>query len=200
MKKKILILIFALGAVALVLSACGGTPNRTYYEGMEEWERAVREVEEATRDLPAVDPTGTPSEREVMDEWDEAMELADAWGGIAADYEMREYEDMRSLSVPGGFPSFLIYGNGKVSYVRDDSTDTRVNISIGIKTPDDLEEVENFYVDQIEGAGWKVESQSARSDSYIITATHENERVTVNISTHMYTSLVDINMSYSDRL
>lgn len=199
MKKKILIPVFILGIAALVLTACGAARSPE----VKEWERAVMEAEEAMRDLPdfsAVDPTRTPSERDVMDEWDEVMDLADAWGGVAAQYEMREYEDMRSLSLPRALPSMFAYDNSKVSYSRDNSTDRRVSLNVDMRTPDDFEDVENYYIDQLERAGWRFESETARSDSYSVTAVHENERVTVRVSGQMYSPIVDIRITYSKDL
>lgn len=203
MKKKSLILVFMLGTAILVLTACGG-PRQPH---VSELDRALRDVEKMIpQDLPpppTAEPTRTPSEATPTD-WDESMRAAEElaeWGaGWAAQYEMREYEELRSLSLPRSFPSFLNYADGKVSSVRDTSSDTRVSINVDIRTPDDFDDVRDFYIDQVEKANWKIESQSARADYHSIVATNENERVNINVSGDRYSALVNISISYSDRL
>ena len=206
MKKKSLILIFMLGTAILVLTACGGGPRQPYMAELDAIERAVMEAERAARDLPTVrtpEPTRAPSEATPAD-WDETMRAAEEWAewgaGWASQYELREYEELRSLSLPRTFPAFLNYADGKVSSVRDTSSDTRTNISVEIRTPDDFDDVRDFYVDQMEKANWKIESQSARADSHSIVATNENERVNISVSGDRYSALVNISISYSDRL
>ena len=118
---------------------------------------------------------------------------------MVADAELKEYSDTKPVDAPENFPENLIYNDGKIISASDNSSGSDFDLSIDIKTTDDLDKVKEFYKKVLEEDSWKITNQTNRSDGadYSATKNEGNQSLSLYISRYQMSKITEISLDFN---
>jgi hypothetical protein len=177
MKKTLTLAIIALTAV-VALSGCGKKTEPTPAD-------AVKNLQDLSNALQSGDAG-------------DQQKALDSLAEIGANYELTEFEKAKAVEAPADFPKNLIYSNGKVTDSSENSYNADYNFNLTIKTTDAADKVKDFYKAALADDGWKITSQSNRTDGsdYEAEKNEGNQTASVSINNYDYSKLIEINVYF----
>lgn len=185
MKKSLSVLIVFL-ILGTLFAGCGKSPEEVATEqAMKTFADLAETQQEIAEDYDPNDPEA-------------AEKMMESYAELGAQLELDEFENAEAVDLPSGFPSSLVYGEGKVTEASDSGDESYINQSITIQTTDEVKVIKDFYKNLFANSEWKITSQSSSSDgaSYSVTDSAGLE-AGVDIVANSYSKIVNIYIWYS---
>ena len=194
---KISLRTLALVVLAVLLTACWPVPQTPAEKAAEEAVQDLGQVTGAFKELAELGQQVQQAQDSGLSDEEAAGQMMEGIMAYGSKMELQEFEKMEAVDLPEGFPSELVYSEGKVIEASDYSNADSVSKHIAIKTTANSKDVKDFYKNLLGATPWKITSQSA--DAYGASFSAESEdgyNLDVAIDGDQYSQLRTIELDY----